>query len=1367
MGKLIFTAITSEGGLLPSDFLQTLLSPGSSVPGMEEVSYHLAKGERVTEAVNRSWNRLKGCWENYQRALAKKNEGEPTTTETRDRWLLPLFQELGFGTLAPVRSIEIEGKSYTVSHGWGPVPIHLVGSHVDIDRRTPGAVGASRISPHSLVQQLLNASDDHLWGIVSNGMNLRLLRDNAALTRLAYVEWDLQAIFDADLYPEFLLLWLVCHQSRFEGEKPESCLLEQWKKVAQEKGLRALENLRPGVEKAITSLGEGLVGHKSNRELRRKLSSGELSTQKFYWQVLRVVYRMLFLFVAEDRDLLHAPIPEHATPEEEKAYRVARERYLNYYSITRLRSLSLSRAGTPHPDLWQAFVLVCGILGSDNGSPELALPALGSFLWTEEDSTPDLKGCLVSNRKFLEAVYAVAFVQDGNVRRTVDYRNLGAEELGSVYESLLELHPLVNADAVTFELRTAAGHERKTTGSYYTPDSLVQCLLDSALEPVMADAIKGKKDKEAVEAILNLKVCDPAVGSGHFLIAAAHRMAKKVAALRTEEEEPAPVAIRVALRDVIGHCLYGVDINPMAAELCRVSLWMEALVPGKPLTFLDHHIQVGNSLLGATPELIAKGVPDDAFSAIEGDDKKACSALKKRNKEEKKTIAIEHANKAEIIHERLRKSSVSLNTISDESLMDIRNKENAYRNMKASDEYTIMKLLADTWCSAFVSKKVFKDPDSPSSARGITQRYLDEIASGEDLSEDVRREVHELAREYRFFHWHLAFPEVSARGGFDCVLGNPPWERVKLQEKQWFAKHGYEYIATAPNASIRKQLIKELKKQSPIIYDSFTTSLRYADGEAHLIRNNNLYPLCGCGDMNTYAIFAECSYRLLSSHGQFGLVLPTGLVTLDNTKAFFGELMQTKRLRKFIGFDNEEKKIFPDIDNNLTFAAVVVGPNNGEKPQFCFNIRQFKQLGEADRFFELDEEDLTLLNPNTRTCPIFRCSADASIVRYLYSQLSLLWREIPNEINTWNIRFMTMFHMASDSDSFLSREQLQAKGATNHDNLFILENETYRPLYEAKMIWHFEHRWASFFGSKVIEGRPSRKYVGWYGVNYNQPDDLAFGRYWVSEHTVQGRVGSDVRYFVAFRDITNRDLERTSVFTILPLVGVGHQAPIILMSSKPPTYQALFIAERNAFVSDFITRNKIDGSHLTYFILKQLPTLSLSVYDESYPWTNAHKLESWLLPRVVELVYTAWDLEQFAFDCGWSCPPFRWDDERRFLLRCELDAAFFHLYLSTTDDNQWKPTRDTDSALNDGTTEVLTDLKRHFPTPRDAVAYIMDNFPIVCRRDEEKYGEYRTKRMILEIYDKMAEAIKFGTTYQTRLDPPPADPSCCHPSKGE
>ena len=315
----------------------------------------------------------------------------------------------------------------------------------------------------------------------------------------------------------------------------------------------------------------------------------------------------------------------------------ARQRYRDFYSIGRLRDLTLHRAGTPHPDLWQVFQLITRFLGSDSGCPELALPALGSFLWSPE-ATPDLNDCLISNRHFLEAVHALAFIRDGNVRRAIDYKNLGSEELGSVYESLLELHPIVNADAGTFELKTAAGHERKTSGSYYTHDSLVQSLLDSALEPVIAETIKGKEGAAAAEALLKLKICDLAVGSGHFLIAAAHRLARRVAAARTGEEEPSPEATRSALREVIGRCLYGVDINPMAAELCRVSLWLEALEPGKPLSFLDHHIRVGNSLLGATPELIAQGIPDDAFKPIEGDDKNACSVLKKRNKAERAGI---------------------------------------------------------------------------------------------------------------------------------------------------------------------------------------------------------------------------------------------------------------------------------------------------------------------------------------------------------------------------------------------------------------------------------------------------------------------------------------------------------------------------------------------------------------------------------------------------------------------------------------------------------------------------------------------------------------------------------------------------------
>ncbi|MCD6598974.1 MAG: N-6 DNA methylase [Dehalococcoidia bacterium] len=617
----LFTTIRTEGAILPPDLLQRISSGDSDLEGLTPESYHLS-GERLNEATNRSWNKLEGVWGAFKTTRDRLPENDLGTSVTRERWLLPLFQELGYGRLFTTRAIEIDGKSYPISHEWQNTPIHLLGFRVHLDKRTAGVAGAARSSPHSLVQELLNNSDDHLWAFVSNGLRLRILRDNVSLTRQAYVEFDLEAMMDGEVYADFVLFWLLCHESRVEAEKPEACWLEKWSRSAQEQGTRALDQLRNGVEEAINALGSGFLTHPTNSTLRQKLQSGELNKQNYYRQLLRFVYRLLFLFVAEDRELLLDPSAEGA----------AKERYTRFYSTIRIRQLAERRRGTRHADLIYGLWLVMEKLGSTDGCPELGLPALGSFLF-DRKSMPDLTGLEIANSRLLDAIRALAFITDGNKRRPVDYKNLRSEELGSVYESLLELHPEMNVDAGTFELETAGGHERKTTGSYYTPDSLVQLLLDSALDPVLDEAVR-QNDPE--KAILDLKVCDPAAGSGHFLIAAAHRMARKLAFIRTGDEEPSPEATRKALRDVIGHCIYGVDINPMAVELCKVSLWMEALEPGKPLSFLEHRIQCGNSLLGTTPALLEKGIPDDAFKPIEGDDKEICKEYKKRNKAEKK-----------------------------------------------------------------------------------------------------------------------------------------------------------------------------------------------------------------------------------------------------------------------------------------------------------------------------------------------------------------------------------------------------------------------------------------------------------------------------------------------------------------------------------------------------------------------------------------------------------------------------------------------------------------------------------------------------------------------------------------------------------
>ncbi|HMW02428.1 MAG TPA: type II DNA modification enzyme, partial [Acidobacteriota bacterium] len=433
--KSLFLSLRTEGALLPADVLHRISEADSGLGGLTPAEYHLIGNEKLNEAINRSWNRLQGAWSVFKTARERLNPADAATSVTRERWLLPLFQELGYGRLMSVKAFTIEDKPYAISHLWQDTPIHLVGVGIEIDRRTAGATGAARQSPHSLVQEFLNRSEAHLWAFVSNGLRLRVLRDNKSLTRQAFIEFDLEAMFEGQLYSDFVVLWLVCHQSRVEAERPEHCWLEKWSQTARTQGTRVLDQLRDGIQQAISALGSGFLAHPANTALREKLRSGMLSPQDYYRQLLRTVYRLLFLCVAEDRDLLHDPNGDLT----------AKERYFKYYSVRRLRQMAGSIRGTQHTDLWHGISTVFGKLDSD-GCEQLALPALNSFLWASS-SIPDLPPTLqITNRAVLDALRVMVFTVEKNTRRPVDFKNLGAEELGSVYESLLELIPEINTD---------------------------------------------------------------------------------------------------------------------------------------------------------------------------------------------------------------------------------------------------------------------------------------------------------------------------------------------------------------------------------------------------------------------------------------------------------------------------------------------------------------------------------------------------------------------------------------------------------------------------------------------------------------------------------------------------------------------------------------------------------------------------------------------------------------------------------------------------------------------------------------------------------------------------------------------------------
>ncbi len=1173
-----FQTTHSEGGLLPADLLRRVLDPRSKLPGTRPEDYGLPAGERLNEYITQSWNRLRRHWAEFQSAAAGLPVNEAGTGLTNEKWSLPVLRELGFGTLPTSPGPELNGRTYAINRFLGPAPIHLVGCNLSLDRRAAGVRGAAAANPHGLVQEFLNRSEAHLWAIVCNGRRLRLLRDSQALSRQSYLEFDLETMFSGEVYSDFVLLWLVAHATRFtprEGGRPESCWLEQWTHEAEEQGTRALGDLRGGVERALQILGEGFTSHPRNSELRDALRSGQVSLSDLHGQLLRVVYRLIFLFVAEDRTLDGHPLLHPPDPSE--AGILARQRYASYYSTARLRDLAGRIKGSNHGDLWRGFQVVLRALSGEEAlaatREALALPALGSMLWNP-GSTAALNEAELSNFDFLEALRHLSFTRQDKMLRPVDYRNLGAEELGGVYESLLALTPQISADGARFSFAEFAGSERKTSGSYYTPDSLVQCLLDSALDPVVEDALRGKTGREAEEALLALKVCDPAVGSGHFLVGAAHRLARHLARVRSYsqgESEPSPLLYQQALREVIGRCLYGVDLNPMAAELCRVGLWLEALEPGKPLSFLDHHIRVGNSLLGATPDLLAKGLPDEAFTALEGDDKKACTALRKRNRAEGQELGELFAREDEAARARLEAAAAALDLMPDERPEDIQAKERAFRRHEQTPEYQAKLRLADAWCAAFVFPKHFpplaQDPrfSSPDPA-GLTNANLANLAEGRPLPESLAGEVGRLSRQYRFFHWHLAFPEVVARGGFDCVLGNPPWDQVQIEEKQWFAERDPE-VATAPNAAERKRRIERLSVTNPDLAAAFREALRGSDGESHLLRNSGGYPLCGRGKINLYAAFAELGTTLIGPSGAFGVIIPPGIATDATTQHFFGDLVRTARLRTVYTFENEEH-LFPGVDHRVNFAVLTLtGPNRSNTDMdFVWFARRIEDLNDPERRFRLTPADFRRLNPNTGTCPIFRSARDAEINRSVYARVPVLIREGPPEENPWGVTFRQgLFNMASDSGLFHTRDELAGEGWTLVGNRFrraedsgdragalgSIKGAEHLPLYEAKMVHHFDHRLGTYQGQTEAQANMGTL-PRLTDAQHADPDFLPLPRYWVPDTAVAERLaGRWARgWLLGWRDICRSTDERTVIASLVPRVGVGDKFLLILPNAE-------------------------------------------------------------------------------------------------------------------------------------------------------------------------------------------------------------------------
>lgn len=761
-----YPSIRIEGTILSPDILERL----ENSSGQRPTDFGLDTSVKVKEEIARAWADAQDYWRIFRRKLNTMKPENPATTETRNLWMVPLLGLLGYQLEYQARGVEMNGKNYAISHrivNRGNMPIHILGYQepAGLDVKPTNRSGL-RMSVHAMTQEYLNLRDE-LYGIVTNGRVLRLLRESSRLVKLTYLEFDLDRIFNDALYADFALLYRLLHVSRLpaSADTASECILEQYHQDSLDFGARIRSGLSRAVEQAILTFANGFLTHPHNEILRHSVITEQTTAEEYYRWLLRLIYRLLFLLVIEERGLI---FPDNAQKHQ-------RHIYTNCYSIQRLRRMAEKRhlADPRHYDFWLALLASFQLFEAGGPGKKLGIAPLAGELF-DSNAIGQLSKCMLGNHIMAKCLNDLGLYEDSKTgqKQRVNYAALNVEEFGSVYEGLLEFEPVFQIVGQIPEFSFLQGDNRAATGSHYTPDDLVQPLLKHSLDYLIAEK---RQEADPAAALLSLRVADIACGSGHILLAAARRIATELAAVRTGEEQPSPTNYRAAVRDVIRECIYGVDLNPLAVELCKVALWLEAHIPGEPLNFLDHHIKCGNAIVGySRREEIERGVPEEAFVTMTGDDKKIAAAFRKRNKEERSNRGMDSLFTPQINHqlEGFCREWQAIANMPEHTPEEIAYKKKKYIGFVESANVWQLQQLAAIPIAQFYLPKTIENR-----AKITTDADFRRYWSGRwALQGQATAEAWALAERKRFFHWFLEFPDIIERGGFDCILGNPPYK---------------------------------------------------------------------------------------------------------------------------------------------------------------------------------------------------------------------------------------------------------------------------------------------------------------------------------------------------------------------------------------------------------------------------------------------------------------------------------------------------------------------------------------------------------------------------------------------------------------
>jgi hypothetical protein len=1333
------TFITTSGGLLTDELVNKLRQRQCAESAVRPETFALPNTEPPEEAdleeeLGDVWNTLRERWDE----LTMDNElFGMDVSDARNKWMLKLFRRLGFEPVFQRENLEAGGIEANLSHkGWpdgdiesygemegrtAPI-LHTVEPGQKLDEKPEDAPRGAK-SPHDTLQEFLNASDEHDWAVVTNGLTLRVLRDFYHTYTRGYVEFDLENLFTNRNYGDFRALYRLCHATRFiepvvaDEEDDAETPLEQLYQVALSTGVKVGQDLQENVVNALETLGNGFL----NSEIEAALEEGgQDAAEDYYQDLLYVVYRLLFLMFAEQRGMMSQ----------------RDSLYTEEYSVTKLRERAEQREkGDRNTDLWEGLKATFQLVGE--GDKRLGVPGYNGDLF-DNSNLEYILGAECPNEKLLSAVDDLTHIEQEGYRQRISYADLGVEEIGAVYESLLEFTPQIAETAIELEDRTISpdsfylddrGMERKETGSYYTDPGLIDELIQSALDPVVEERVSDDAPVEVQEQqLLDITFCDPACGSGAFLIAANNFLGQRLAEIRSDSLYPNERTIRQSRRSVVQHCIYGVDLNPMAVELAKVSLWINSAVENKPLSFLDHRIKQGNSLLGTTPELMDQGVPVDAFETSQGRDWHEGNDVRKRVRTENKNLADDNRQiRLDSDWDTDEEDYVNLvqkiEQLDEKEIGDIHEKEALYQELRESESFQREKLAYDIWTASFfwpldgsadeyptpnIIEEIRREPPEP------TDKPLDELTGLQEVRERATR----LSEELSVFHWPIEFPQVFKKNGFDCILGNPPWERVKIQAKEFFATRKPQ-IANADNKSKRKELISNLEESDPDLYEEYQEAVSNSKSINNFFSESGQYDLAAKGDINYYPLFAELSRTLINGKGRVGLVIASGIATDYYTQDFFQDLVENKQIVSLYDFENRNA-IFPGIHRSYKFSLLTL---TGEKwpaqeADFAFYLTKLEHLRENDRHFTLSDDDIELLNPDTRSCPTFRSKTDAEITKKIYRKGEHLNAE--NSPGTWDIDFLKkLIDLSMHTDIVVEKEG---------DNLInmkydeqVREEDCLR-LYEAKLIHQFDHRYAEF-----PENDPEDAVTLSEGEKKN-PDKTIDPRYWVLESDVESRLEDrTVRYdgIISLRGNSRSTDSRTLISCLRPYSPASDTLSNLFLD-HPPEKALCFLSHMNSFVADYCARQKVGGINVGSYIIDQLPINSIDEFD--------YQRMEFIVPRTLELTYTANDLTPFAKSLWesvdkslqesiisqWSSnneseyqekeflqEPFEWDEERRLRIRAQLDAYHAHL----------------------------------FDINKNELEHILSTFPVLKENQKKQFGSYKSNDMTLKYFEQYSGTV--------------------------